>query len=513
MSDIEKDIEAVHNGESSISGERLVFDRLEEIIQYIEFSQYKEGNKAKRAALMETVKGALCSKLLSKKLCTERYLFLLSNIKIHPRDRKVTEGMLELTYEAYAESVKSLLEFSADQVMEVVLKETTVCYLSLLLRHSESHHIIDLFPCFFSLTGANFQKWIEFLIEKNFVEMIFRSIRKQRKKQGETQNFTKLLYLLVSFTGTIFPRHFPVSAGIEYMHFYKQIQSKASFLLEIAFGVAEEDAVNRSSALEVIREMIKVRGYLSSNTVSFEFLCKYFITSKTLQELVDSNQSPESQLKVVMFINLLSRTIRYKQLEIQDFLLSSGLSSGLVQYLYTTNTFTVTNEICALLNELVYVDKKFYSPFLLGIIQEVRSQGLTRLVNPFAASQRKHAAHVSLIDYITPAVYILYKLHSLCMHELTTEKENSLEPKTSQKRFIVIDQTAPVHQLLEELSFLQEDAMHWYKTTRILEHKKRLSLYYLKELPERLQNSEQFSRYVCDYISSTLPEYSSFLLM
>lgn len=511
MSAIERDIEAIHNGESAISAERLVFDRLDQIVEYLEFAEYKEGNKNQRIAVMETIKTALASKLLTRKLCTEKYLFLLQNIKKNAHARKVSEGVMELSYEAYAESIKSLLEFAPEQVVEIMLGAKDQCYLELILRNGESQHIIDLFPCFFSLTGATFQKWIDFLIARNFVGLIFRWIKKQKKAHRELHNFTKLLYLLVSFTGTIFSRHFPTGSEAEYTHFYRQIEQNAAFLLDIAF--AEDDAINRMSALEVVREMVKISEYLPKGSSSFRFLAEYFTNSPLLPALREDHQAPSTHVKAIAFINLLARTIRYQSVEMQQFFIAADLGTWLVRYLYATTTFTVTNEVCALLNELILVNKEFYVAALLGIIKEVRAQGLAKLVGPFAASQKKGAANVSLLDHITPAIYLLYRLHRRCAQELAAQRGKAAESKVSQRRFTIIDQNSPTFQLLEELSFLQEDAWHWYRTTRIFEYEKRMSLHYLQEFPERFQNSEQFSRYICDYISSTLPEYSSFLLM
>jgi len=510
MDEIEREIEEIQNGESSISIERLVSERIEEVLSYISFSTYKEGQKSRKIGVIETIKGVLTDKSFCKRLCTPRYVFLLAEIRKNTQSKKISEGLLEVSYEAYANGIKSLLEFSPEETLGVIVQARNMCYLEAVLESGDSQHVVDLFPCFFALSGENFHKWIKFLISKNFVDMVFRSLSRQRSMQKETQNFTKLIYLLISFSGTIFKRDFPADIGVDYSFFYREIEKRASAILDIVF--IDSDAVNRLSALHAIKEMIKVLEYLQKDPNPFHFFFRYVAESQILRALKNSTYLPDTQIKIILLINLISRTVRYKSASLREFFITSKILPDLIRFLYQTTTYTVTNEMCTLINELVHVDRSFYISAILDICEEVQKQSLKKPIESLSTSQKKNGPTSAVLDCVTPVLHILYKLYCACASESNSQNTKPTEIKTSQKRFTVIGKESAVYQILQALRFFEEDSMRWYRSTRLQEYEKKTSLEYVRAFPDTASNLDQFSRYFPSYLSSVLPEYPLFLL-
>ncbi|OAG31083.1 hypothetical protein NEDG_01857 [Nematocida displodere] len=505
--EIERAIEAINDGDSSISAERLVFDRLEEVIKYIGFIEYKEGPKARKMATIETLKTALVEKSLAKRLCSENYLFLLKAIRHNGYAKKVPEAIIELSYEAYAESLKALLEFNSQDTITTITSSNE-CYLDLVLKCSDSHHIIDLFPCFFSLSEEPFLKWITFLISKNFVGSIIKNMNKYKKALKETQNFSKLLYLLVSFTGSLFKRQLRLEAGTEYMHFYNEIENRSDTLLDTVF--IETDAINRVAALETIRELIKTTEFLPPRSEAFSFLFIYVAGSEILKRIKENHHSADTTIKTVILINTIARTIRFKSAALKAFFSATDFPTALIRYAYSTSTHTLTNEVCIFLNELVHTDTAFYLDALVEICKEIHSCSLKQVIQAYASSQKKHAPSAALVDFTTPFVYLIYQLYDICLDVAAAEPTGTT---STLARFTVIDKGVDVYQIIQELSFLSQDLYIWYRFSRIQEHKKRLSLAYATEPIEIYSATEQFARYLCHCTAAVLPDYPASLLL
>ncbi|KAI5187414.1 hypothetical protein NEHOM01_2159 [Nematocida homosporus] len=510
--ELERAIEATQEGESSLSAERFIFDHLDSAIRYIGFIDYKEGPKSRKISTIEALKSAFVYKHLAKKLCTPTYLFLLKDIKHNSATKRIPDSLTEMSYEIYAESIKTLLEYYPQDTINILTRPESPCFLSALLKSSDSSHIIDMFPCFFSLSNQTFHQWIDLLISKNFVDMIFQYLHRAQKQGKETQSLFKLLYLLISFTANIFKREFITRSDLNYTCFYQQILSYLKPILSTVFQ--DKDSINRTAALEVIREIIKTTEYLPKEAAPFPLLLAALAATPTFSHFQANQQTPDVLLRVLILINTITRCIRFKTQTLLLFFQETHFLKYLIHYLYAANTHTLTNEVCSLLNELIYTGKLFYRQALIEIGHEVRALEFSKPTQLFSNSLQRYTPHVSILDRITPAILILYRLYTSAISETKTVTTHKSNPNSSLslKRFTIIDQSTEIYQLAQELSFFHNAKFHWYRINRILEHEKRLTLNYIRDPPEVILNSEQFARYFCDYISSTLPDYPPSLL-
>lgn len=500
---LEREIEAINNGESPVSPERLVVERLDEVVKYLTFEAYKEGPRPKKAAIMETLRQALPTKMVSRALCSEQYLFCIEYIRRNARVRKIPEGILELSYEAYADSVKGILAFHQSLFVQAVLNARGRCYFSLILRSAESPNITDLFPCFFSLVGAPLLAWVEYLVERNAVGLIVKALMKSRRKQKPTHFYTKLLYLLVSFTGNIFRQELTGSAV---SYFYFEVEKHFDLILDIVFF--DEDAANRISALEVVREYIKTVEFIPEASGVFDRFLMYLESSPVLGQLSSEAYSPAQQLRAITMVNLLARTVRFKQPAVRSFLSRTHLLQLLMRYVHKMPSHVVSNEMCGLLNELVYVDKVFYIDALVDAAREARAQTLSRQTKVFADSFRKSGANVAISDCLTPIFCSLYTLFDACNFECATQSIKQTDSCQTLRRFSVFDQETPCYNLHRELLFLQDEEYEWYRRTRVQEYRSRISLVYIGRGPEKIsENEEQTARYFCSCILSLLPVF------
>lgn len=509
--DIEKIIEAIQEGESSVSTERLIYDRMENIISYLTLVEYKESSRSRKAAVAETLKNVLLDKHLCKRFCTPRYLFILIETKKNSKAKKISDSVVELIYSIYSDSIKALIEYYPEETLQIITDKNNPCYLDMILRCIDSSQIVNAFLCFFSLPTKHFQKWVHFLITKEFIDMVFKQIQKYKKTGKELQSFFKILYLFVSFTTNIFKKELHSCTNISYTYFYNEIETRISYLLDMIF--LESDAINRASALEVLREMIKITGYINTNnTIPFTSLFQYLKQSQALKDLQNMHRNAKSQIRVINMVNIVARTIRFQSAALQDFFTCTNFIPSLIRYLYSCSTFSFSNELCGVLNELIHVNRIFYQPALIEIAKEVRSIGFQRLIETFADSKRKHSPNVSILDRVTPFIYILYQLYISCLFESRRQSLRQYSSRnTSQRRFIVVEQNKEPCPLLDSLSFFSESSSYWYRTVRLPEYQKRLSLDYIREMPAHIDNLEQFSRYICDYVASSLPVYPHFL--
>ncbi|KAI5180750.1 hypothetical protein NEOKW01_1034 [Nematocida sp. AWRm80] len=508
--DIERILEEVQEGDVDPKVELLFKSQIDLVLDYLSFSSYKEGPKARKVATLEGLKTLVLYKHLVECLCTERFIYLLAEIKKNIHSKRISERIIELTYDVYAECTKSLLEHFPDETIQIIISTPGKSYLDIFIRCCDSNYIVDLFPCFFSISGNSFQSWIRYLVSKEVISTVFKALNKSSSAQKDTQSYTKLLYPLVSFTSGIFKKEFVTeTTGVYYTYFYQEIVKRMPSLLDIIF--IGTDCINRISALEVLKEMIKVTEYLSMDIDPLPFLYRYLKHSEILKQLQNNNQEPLTQIRIIVLLNTISRTIRFKSSALLEFLEETQLMSYSIKYLYTSNIHGITNEICSLLNEMIFVDKIFYVNTLLEICNTIQSLTLYPCIKSFSNSQRKGFPNASLIDCITPMIYTLHKLYEVCLKEATIKKNRTSDWKLSQNRFTIVDETIPSYKILQSLFFLQDESLHWYKSIRILEHKRRVSMGSIKYTPETLPNSEQFARYFCSYILSTLPECSEYL--
>ncbi|KAI5189893.1 hypothetical protein NEMIN01_0756 [Nematocida minor] len=507
MSEIENSIEILQETDSADDIEQFLANNLEEIIDYVQLASYKEGQKSRKLGTLDFIKGAFSNRSIANRLCTEKYIFGLRNIRKNSHAKKVPDGVAFVCYEIYTETIKMLLDFMPEQVISIIYKHPSLCYFEQLIKSADCNSIVEMFPCFFSLNGAHFERWIQLLTSKSIVSMIFKYFNRPGKPHKDIQNLSKLLYLFVSFTGTVFRDSASMeSMGIHYTYFYREIEKRTHPLLDTIF--LGTDSINRISCLEVIREMIRTTEFLPADTSVFSFLYRYLTHSEILKEFSKNSHEPHTVVRVIYLINTIAATIRFKSVHTLSFLKSSSFLAHTAMYLHTTTTHTVTNEICALINELIYVDKIFYMEPIIELCQAVKSHTFKRAIQLYSTSQKRHSPHVSVSDCITPVIYILYKLYYICHYESTSR---SREAKTLSKRFIVVDETTDSYKILQQLEFLQDESAYWYITTRVVEHERRLSLEYCRALPERQPNAEQFARYFCEYTASVLPAYPPWL--
>lgn len=507
MADIEKTIEILQETDSPEEIQKFVEEHLEGLLDYLLLTLYSESQKTSKLAVLDFIKGVITEKQIAQRLCTEKYIFGLRSIRKHSHSKKVPDGVVSLCYEIYADGMKVLLETMPRRVLEIIQSHLTLCYLEQLLKSSDYNPIVEMFPCFFSLSEDNFSFWIKLLAGKDVILIIIKYFHKFQKTQKEIQNLCKFLYLFVSFTGNLFKDSVTLSkTGLHYTHFYKEIEKRTHTLLDTIF--TETDGINRFSCLEVINEMIRTVEYLPESVNNLSFLYRYLIHSEILKKIEESEHTPIVTLRVIHLINIITRTIRYKSVEMLNFLKKTELLSHIAVYLYSTTTYGVTNEVCYLLNELIYVDKVFYIDLIIEFSQSVKIHTFKRVIKIYSVSQKKHNAHASITDCITPVIYILYKLYYICLHESTRKHRES---RTQPRRFIVIDETTESYKILQELEFLQEEQAYWYITTRVMEHGRRMSMEYSRSLSERHPNAEQFARYFCEYTASILPAYPPWL--
>lgn len=508
MCNIERTVELLQEADSEGEIVKFVEESINDILAYVQLADYKEGQKTRRLVTLDYLKAILSKKYLASRLCTEAYVFGLRAIRKNSSIKKVSDGVVFLCYEIYTESVKVLLEMAPEEFLNVIYSHPTLCYLEELVKSSECNSVVEMFPCFFSLSGKNFERWINLLVCKEVVSMLFKYYNKPGKPHKNTQNLSKLLYLFVSFTGNLFldPENMK-NSSVHYAFFYREIEKRTHALLDTAF--MGNDSLNRIASLEVIREMIRVNEFLPQNESSFfSFLYRYLAHAEVLRDLKNNVHSSTATVRIVRLINTLSRTIRFKSVYTLGFMESSELLKYLAVYLHSTATHTVTNEICHLLNELIYTDKIFYIQPIIHFCQEIKSLTLKRAVCLYALSQKRHNPHVSISDCITPVIYILYKLYYLCLFDSTNRNR---EAKGPSKRFVVIDEGADSYKILQQLEFLQEEHSYWYMTTRVVDYERRISLEYCWSFPERSTNAEQFARYFCKYSASVLPAYPGWL--
>ncbi|KAI5172317.1 hypothetical protein NEFER03_1431 [Nematocida sp. LUAm3] len=505
--DLEQSIEATQEGDSSISSERLIYNQLDIVIDYISFKIYKEGSKSKKISTMDTIKVAFCNKHLCHKLCTEKYLFLLIEARKNSSLKKISETIVETSYEVYAESVKTLLENHPLETINIITESKTFSYIEILLKCSDSPHIIDLFPCFFSLSKEAFQKWIDFLIKIQVVDLIVRYITKYRKTHREVQNLFKLLYLFITFTSNIFRKELiPPKNPTLYMHFYLEIGKHLDLLLDSIFK--ESDAINRLSALEVLKEMIKTSWCIPRDKRIFPTLTKYFESLQLIKSLQEKICSPLVQIQVITLVNIITRTIRFRSTAVKKFFEETDFLSSLIAYLYVINTHTITNEICALINEFIYTDKEFYLEALIKISRQIKECSYAHPQEVFSDSQKPHRPNAIIQDCVTPVLYIIYQLYSTAVSESTSPEPS--KNISSVRRFTVTNQKSSMYKLIQELSFLQSDEYHWYKTNRVHQHGQRLALMHTGDPHEPIVNQEQIARYICMHILSLFPDISLF---
>ncbi|KAI5167255.1 hypothetical protein NEIRO02_1807 [Nematocida sp. AWRm79] len=507
MADIERTIETLQETDSAVDTHNFIETQLDSVLDYLFLESYTESQKTCKLGVLDFIKTALFQKHVIPKLCTEKYIFGLRNIRKNGYAKKVSDGIMSLCYEIYSDGIKILLENKPEKLLSVIFRHSTLCYFEEILKSSDCNGIVELFPCFFSLSEQNFVTWIKFLASKNSVCMIFRFFMRLKRGQKDLQNLSKFLYLFVSFTGNVFRGSvYMKDTGKHYAHFYNEIEKRVDVLLDTIF--VENDAVNRLSCLEVVREMIQVIEYMPEDSNVLPSLYNYLKGSEVLQYLSNGNHSAPACVKVIYLINTVMRTIRFKSSHTLNFMQETNILSHIAMYLYGTATHTITNEICLLLNEMIYVDKVFYINPIADFCQAIRTTSFNQVIQIYSSSQKKHTPHASITDCITPVIYILYKLYYMCLHESTSR---SKELKTHSRRFVVIDETTEQYKILQELEFLQEEQAYWYITIRVLEHSKRLSLEYCRALPEKLPNSEQFARYFCEYTASVLPTYPAWL--
>lgn len=508
MTGIESAVEALQETDTPAEIDHFLENNLECIVDYVQLTTYKEGHKSRKIAILDYLKTILSNRSIAPRLCTEKYVFGLQSIRVHASTKKVPDGIVYMCYEIYSETVKILLEDIPEEFLGIVYRHPNICYIEQLIKSAECNSIVEMLPCFFSLNGNNFEKWIDMLVSKSIISMIFKYFNKPGKPHKDTQNLSKILYLFVSFTGNLFRDSENMkSTHIHYAFFYREIEKRTHCLLNTVF--MGSDSINRLSALEVIRCMISANEFLLPNESSFfRFLSRYFIHSDVLKCLIEGDHSPAATVRIIHMINTLSATVRYKSIHTLNFLNASGCLGHIAVYLHSTSTHTVTNEICYFLNELIYVDKVFYIDPIILFCQKVKEYTLKRVVQLYAHSQKKHSPHVSISDCITPVIYILYKLYYLCLYDTTNRNR---ETKTQSKRFIVIDEGIDSYKILQQLEFLQEEHAYWYITTRVVDHERRISLEYSWSLPERPPNAEQFARYFCEYTASILPAYPPWL--
>src|SRR5699024_729464 len=159
------------------------------------------------------------------------------------------------------------------------------------------------------------------------------------------QSFFKILYLFVSFTTNIFKKELHSCTNISYTYFYNEIETRISYLLDMIF--LESDAINRASALEVLREMIKITGYINTNnTIPFTSLFQYMKQSQALKDLQNMHRNAKSQIRVINMVNIVARTIRFQSAALQDFFTCTNFIPSLIRYLYSCSTFSFSNELC-----------------------------------------------------------------------------------------------------------------------------------------------------------------------
>ncbi|KAH9385715.1 uncharacterized protein NEMAJ01_0611 [Nematocida major] len=505
---IERAIEVLQETDSPADIRRFVENKLGAVIDYIFLISSTSSQKTSRLNTLDFIKGSIFQKSIAPKLCTEKYIFGLRSIRKNAHSKKVSDGIVSLCYEIYADGMKILLECMPEKTLEIIAGHPSMCYIEQLLKSSEYSPIIEMFPCFFSLGESNFCRWIRLLVAKDAISMLLRSLEKLTRAQKGAHNLAKFLYLFVSFTGNVFKDSAHMEAtGYHYTHFYSQIEERAEPLLSCIFSGS--DSINRLACLEVVREMIRTVEYLPSGKHTLRFLHVYLEGSSVLKSLESSDHTAPATVCILYLINTVSRTVRYKHADMLEFLKKTRFLHHVAVYLHGTSTHSITNEVCLLLNELVYVDKAFYIDLIVEFSRSVKDHTFKKVVQTYAVSQQRHNPHVSVIDCITPVVYILYKLYHMCMYECT---KRSKEARQQSTRFVVVDETKEMYKLLQALEFLQDEQAYWYITTRIFEHEKRISLEYGRSLPDRHPNAEQFARYFCDYTASVLPAYPPWLL-
>ncbi|KFG26363.1 uncharacterized protein NESG_01484 [Nematocida ausubeli] len=507
MAGIERTIEILQETDSPADIHNFIQTQLDSIVDYVLLEAYTEGPKTTKLGALDFIKNALFQKHMVNSLCTEKYIFGLRSIRKNGHAKKVSDGVVSMCYEIYTDGMKLLLESAPACVLEIISKKTGLCYFEEILKSSDCNGIVEMFPCFFSLSEHNFIQWIKFLSDRNCISLILKFFTRLKKAQKDLQNLSKFLYLFVSFTGNVFRDSAYMNAtGRHYSYFYKEIEKRVLPLFDVIF--VESDAINRLACLEVLREMIRVIEYIPNNSAILVSLYKYLVHSEILKELAQGNHQPGVAVRIVYLINTISLTVRFKSPHTLSFLRTTNILSHIAEYLHGTSTHTITNEVCLLINELIYVDKIFYIDEIVEFCQAIRLKTFKQVIQIYSTSQKKHSPHASIIDCITPVISILYKLYYICLYE---SSNRSKEMKTQSRRFVVIDETSKPYRILQELEFLQDEQAYWYITTRVLEHGKRLSLEHSRSLPERLPNSEQFARYFCEYTAAILPAYPPWL--
>lgn len=536
---IESTIELLQDGRISTRPEQFIAANISEVIKYMGLALFAHGNKGRKASTIEYIKRTIIDNHLVDALYSREYLFLIKEIRRNAQRKKVSEGIVETWYENYTEIIRKMIESDSGRVMDVICSSLEQApgedsesaksgnYFLLLLRSSDSHYMVDVFASFFVMEEKSLVRWLHFLKKAEVVSLTIGMIARRQAEGREYQNLSKVLYVLVSFTGTII-RRCPDAAELQVapFYFYSEVDAQAPFLLQTLFSEAEY--FNRASVLEVLKALLyKAESMDNMRAELIEHLGRFISPEHAsgghpLALIQQRSAEDASVLKVSALVELVSRSIKFKNASMRDALLGARFVEEVLEYNGAVPlASTLSQAILYLVKELVATDRAFYCDVLISLCRFIYRFAFRIQRNFFSLSYTEFAPHHSINDNFTPILKEIAGLKEVCSFESRTYSSRSgrqpsnpggsgdAKERDTGNRFFTIGKENASYKIAKELAFMESEEWEWYLSV-LGEYEKRMGLEYVRGPRERLvEVNEQFARYLCRYVGQALPQIGS----
>lgn len=524
MNFVEAGIEGIHDTRTE-AARAFVSTNTDKVMDYMGLLYYSKRNRSRMLFTIESLKKIIIENGLATAFCNRRYVYLLREIKANGRKHRADEGVMEMWYEFYLEVTKKMAEDAGEALLALFSKESeeeVICagqegeappcrknaWLQTLLESIESQYMVDLFVSFFALQDGGKRRWMAFLQRFSVVEHLFECMQERARERKEYQNISKLVSILVSFTGTVI-RERTVSAEMHFLDFYVRVDGNMETLLRLLF--LERDHFNRNSLLEIVKSVLykleAVGGLESSLFRELGALLTGSLPENPLNAIRGMKSTNLSLVRVSILIDLVTRSVKFRSPALKQALEGVEFVGQLfAYYLKMPDSALIARSLYFFVLELVNVDRLFYHSLLVSLCREVRASLKVLPREGLAESYRGRAAHFSLHDSFTPIVSEMKRLRELSMFESRRYPHRGGPHREMKQRFFTVDKTSKSHELVKELSFMDSDEWRWYSMAVLGEYERRMRIEYVREGRDRVTEiNEQFARYICGYVANRLP--------